>query len=331
MKIVIRMPNWLGDFLMALPLFEDIKNHLPECEISLVGPDSFLDLVKNNPFVDEILSFTGKRLSNPYDIGILTTNSLSSAWHFFKSPIKKRIGFKTDKRGCLLNSGLSIPKERGKEHLVTTYKRLLKPLAVPVSETPPKIYLQQNEVSTFAKKMHFSHETSFIGMHPLAAYGPAKCWPQEYFRDVITYFLNHSQEEFLFFGTAAEKVELENLCAGLPQERLHILAGKTTLRELACAMKLCTLIVSNDSGPMHLAASLKTPLIALFGSTEPVVTAPYQHGIVLQKPTFCSPCFKRKCPIDFRCMRELPPSYVIEEMKRELKHKTAKPLHVVSC
>jgi heptosyltransferase II len=330
MKIVIRMPNWLGDFLMALPLLEDIKKHHPLCVVTMLAPAPFLDLVRENPYVDELVPLTKKRLSKSFDIGILTTNSISSAWHFFKSPIKKRIGFKTDKRGLLLNGALPIPKERGQEHLVATYKRLLEPLNIPLSDTAPKIYLKNEEISAFAKKIQLSRE-GFIGLHPLAAYGPAKCWPQEYFREVISYFLKNSNEEFLFFGTAAERIELENLCAGLPHERLHILAGKTTLRELACAMKLCKLIVSNDSGPMHLAASLNIPLIALFGSTEPVVTAPYQHGIVLQKPTFCSPCFKRKCPIDFRCMRELSPEYLIEEMKRELGCKTAKPLHVVYC
>jgi heptosyltransferase II len=328
MKTLIRMPNWLGDFLMALPLCEDIKIHYPDSHITLLAPGPFLDLTRQNPFVDAAIPITKNRLSQTYDVGILTPNSFSSAWHLFKCRVKKRIGFKTDGRSFFLNKGLPIPSERGKEHLVTTYKRLLSPLEIPLSNTAPKVYLDQEEIDAFVEKIGLPKAASYIGLHPLAAYGPAKCWP--YFREVIEYFLQHSTESFFLFGTEKERVELENLSAGLPPDRLHILAGKTNLRELGCAMKLCSVILSNDSGPMHLAASLKCPLIALFGSTEPVVTAPYQTGTVLQKPTFCSPCFKRTCPIDFRCMRKLEPLSVIEEMQRVLGHSEAKPLHIIS-
>lgn len=329
MRILLRMPNWLGDFLMALPLCEDLKTHYPEAHLSILAPTPFLELLKGNPFVDELINFSQKRIKERYDIGILTPNSFSSAWHFFRCRITKRIGFKNERREIFLNSAITFPEQRGKEHLVTTYKRLLIPLNIPLSKTAPTLYLQDNEVETFKSKIPLPEMTPLIGLHPLAAYGPAKCWP--YFRDVLSHFVENSNEHFLLFGTESEKAKLEELASGLSPQKIHILAGKTTLRELACAMQMCSLIVSNDSGPMHLAACLKRPLIALFGSTEPVVTGPYGQGIVLQRPTFCSPCFKRECPIDFRCMKRLLPSIVIEEMKRELKHKEAKPLHVITC
>ncbi len=98
------------------------------------------------------------------------------------------------------------------------------------------------------------------------------------------------------------------------------LAGVTSLRELACIIDECSLLLTNDSGPMHIASALGIPTVAIFGSTDQVVTGPYRHGHILNKNVSCSPCLKRKCPIDFRCMMQISVEEVLQEVYKVLQN-----------
>lgn len=335
-KIIIRMPNWLGDLVMATPLLRDLRSRFPEAHITAMCQSNVAPLLKEQRDIDEILSFSKKsgwlhgksgglvkalRLGK-YELGILTTNSFSSAWWFFCGNVKNRIGYAANCRTLLLNRALPFPKEVECQHLVVTYKMLLAPLGIPVSDSPLHLELSSKELSfsieTLAKYGVFVGKDIVIGINPGAAYGSAKCWLPDRFALVTKKLLENPRVKVLYFGDQATAPLVGDICRALP-ERVVNLAGKTTLRELMAHIASCSAMLSNDSGPMHIAAALKTPLVALFGSTSDVKTGPYGHGTVIHKHVECSPCYQRVCPIDFRCMTRIEVDEVCGEILKLIK------------
>lgn len=121
----------------------------------------------------------------------------------------------------------------------------------------------------------------------------------------------------MFFGDASSDALIKEIVQGTPKQVIN-LAGVTSVRELICLIDECDVLVSNDSGPMHIAAALDTPLVALFGSTDEDVTGPYgKPSSILRHKTDCSPCLKRVCPIDFRCMMQITVEEVAEKVRKK--------------
>lgn len=336
-NMIVRMPNWLGDLVMATPVLADLRTHYPQTHITAMCQSNVAPLLKNDPHVDEVYSF--RRPSGwihrtqhfeiieeirkgSYDLGILLTNSFSSAWWFWQGNVTKRIGFSGNFRNFLLTEAVPFPKNRNKQHLVHTYKALLVPLGIQISDTKPALYVteeEQKEAKEFLHNLNVDPEKqNVIGINPGAAYGSAKCWLPERFREVTEKLLDNPLNRILYFGDAAGVPLVNEICQGLP-ERVINLAGKTHLRELMALLQFCHVLLTNDSGPMHIAAALGVPLVALFGSTNEVTTGPYGGGRVIHKHVECSPCYKRVCPIDFRCMKRIEVEEVFNELQKYLK------------
>ncbi len=313
MKIIVRMPNWIGDFVMATPVLEDLRSLYPGAKISALCSGVLGELLENNPYVDEVINFSRKRRFFPkglisrirkekYDLGILLTNSFSSAFHFWVGGVKKRIGFYKASRAFMLSQNVQY---KSKKHLVMTYKSLIGS----TSDSEPQLFISHKE-----KKIG----KTLFGINPGAAYGSAKCWLPERFREVIQRLLKEvPNSEVFVFGDKLTKPLVDEIAEGF-DKRVTNLAGKTTLKELIREIGRLDAFLTNDSGPMHIAASLKVPIVALFGSTNPYATGPYKFGKVIYKQVSCSPCYKRVCPIDFRCMKEIGVDEVVKEMKKAL-------------
>ena len=325
MKIIVRMPNWIGDLIMATPILSDLRSAFPEAEITALCKTPGSELLEYDESIDELFSFTRpenkflRRVSQrniieklrlgKYDIGLLLTGSFSSAWLFWQGRIKQRIGFAQHWRSLLLTDPVSLPNSP--MHQVELYKELLRPLKIEPTTTTPRIFLKQKELIDAGRLC--PHKGKLIGINPGAAYGSAKCWPPEHFSELAARLTEEDPETtVLFFGDASSFELVKKICVDLP-ERVINLAGMTSLRELACLIKECDLLITNDSGPMHIAAALNVPLIALFGSTDETRTGPYgvREGVI-NKHVSCSPCFRRTCPIDFRCMKEISVDEVLE-------------------
>ncbi|MCC6128131.1 MAG: lipopolysaccharide heptosyltransferase II, partial [Chlamydiae bacterium] len=185
---------------------------------------------------------------------------------------------------------------------------LLQPLGIEMSDTSPRLYVTEKEIAEAKELLHqrgFKGQGKLIGVNPGAAYGPAKCWPAERFRELAKKLLQREDVWLVFFGDSSADELIKGISRELPERAMN-LAGVTSLRELACLIKSCDLLVTNDSGPMHVAAAFQIPMVAFFGSTDDQKTGPYgQSEGVMNKRVSCSPCFKRVCPIDFRCMKEI--------------------------
>jgi len=337
-SIIVRMPNWLGDLVMATPILVDLRKTFPKAEIVAMCQANVAPLLKHDPAIDELFQFERsegmlRRMSERnivahlkrgnYDLGILLTNSFSSAWRFWQGNVKKTIGFRGDGRSLLMSHPLPFPKKRKEQHLVNTYKELLSPLGIPVSDTVPRLVVTEDEIKKaweIVKRFDIPSSPKLIGVNPGAAFGTAKCWLPDRFKAVAKQLVEADPNHVvLFFGDSSHKQLIGNICAGLPNRVIN-LAAKTTLRELLALIKICSVFLTNDSGPMHIADSLDVPLVALFGSTSPVATGPYrQHDSIVQKKVPCSPCFKRVCPIDFPCMKKIEVEEVTRAVLKQLK------------
>ncbi len=337
-NIIVRMPNWLGDLVMATPVLADLRTRFPDANITAMCQSNVAGLLKNDPHINEVFSY--KKPSGwihraqhweiietvqlgEYDLGILLTNSFSSAWWFWRGKVANRIGFAGNLRSCLLNKAVPFPETRETQHLVITYKMLLAPIGIGISDSPPKLYVSNEErqaaIELLKKYRIDPTKNSIIGINPGAAYGSAKCWLPDRFRAVTEKLLEDPNHFILYFGDNAGASLVNEICHEMP-ERVINLAGKTNLRELLALIEQCKVLLTNDSGPMHIAAALGTPLLALFGSTSDVQTGPYGHyAKVIHKHVECSPCYLRTCPIDFRCMKRIEVDEVYQELEKLIR------------
>lgn len=340
------MPNWIGDMVMATPILTDLRKAYPNSRITAMCRSPICDLLREDPEIDELFCFSKtssfsrrsekkniieKLRQGKYDLGVLLTHSLSSAWWFWQGNVKTRLGYDCNGRRFFLSSSVPLPESVEKQHLVVTYKGLLEPLGIPISNTNPRLFLSDKEV-TDAKTLLMQHgvtkETTLIGINPGATYGSAKCWLPDRFRTVAQKLLKDPQVRILFFGDGQTAPLVKQICGGLGP-RVVNLAGLTSLREVTALISLCDVLLTNDSGPMHIADALGTEIVALFGSTNEVVTGPYRSGKVIHKHVECSPCYQRTCPIDFRCMKEIGADEVYEAILSKLKTAKSK-LHIIA-
>lgn len=329
------MPNWIGDLVMATPILTDVRKAYPNAHITAMCRTPICELLKEDLDIDELFCFSkasgfGRRSerrdivekirAGKYDLGILLTHSFSSAWWFWLGRIQRRLGYRANGRSLLLTDKADLPAHVDKQHLVNTYKMILAPLGIPVSDTKPRLFLLDKELEearTLLKQRGVSPKARLVGINPGAAYGSAKCWLPERFHQVTEKLLEHENIQIVYFGDQVTQPLVKEICQGLPSRVIN-LAGVTTLRELASLIKLCDVLLTNDSGPMHIAAAVGTPLVALFGSTNEVATGPYKTGVVIHKHVECSPCYKRVCPIDFRCMKRIETDEVYDALIQTL-------------
>lgn len=289
MQLIIRFPNWIGDAVMATPLLERLS------DVAVVAKPHIQTLLEGHPSISH--RFLPENVPES-ECGILLTNSFSSAWGFWKGGVRRRIGFTGDWRRLLLTDPLPFPKMRYREHLSVTYQALLRPLGLEPDMRAPRLYVRDEERGEARQLMG---NGVIAGFHINAAFGPAKCWPKERYRLLATALMKEGIR-CVFFGAPNE---VDAIAPFVPEGAV-LLAGKTSLRILMAALSLCTVVISNDSGPMHIADALGVPVVSLFGSTEPKYTGPFSNmKNVVQKKPACAPCFKRECPIDFRCMNAI--------------------------
>jgi heptosyltransferase-2 len=335
---------------MATPLLHQVRCLFPNAHITALAHEPIAELLEGITDVDEFLPFSrakGRKLQEErritrllknrhFDLGILLTQSFSSAWMFWKGRIRLRLGMCHHFRKWLLN--IPVPKPQEEQHDVLSYSHLLSPFHAVLPLGDLSLSIKAEEQDRMRERLfHLGKEPhqKLIIINAGAAYGSAKCWPHEYFKTVACH-MSKEGHCCLFVGDAKLLPSLPELMpssANSQKELLGIstsihnasgpiisLVGQTSLRDLMAAFSIADCVVSNDSGPMHIAAAFKRPLVALFGSTNPYRTGPWKCGKVLYKQVACSPCYLRTCPIDFRCMRRIYPNEVIDAIHEEMGH-----------
>jgi heptosyltransferase-2 len=204
-------------------------------------------------------------------------------------------------------------------HQIHEYLHLVGTLGANPEPLAPQLFVAPDEIEAAKKKFGLEKITSPIfGLNPGAEYGPAKRWPAERFIAAAQEIQKRTNCIWLIFGGKGDVAVASQIASQLPSANFHLLnlAGQTSLRELMSLLKLCRVLLTNDSGPMHVAAALGTPVVVPFGSTSPELTGPGLPGDprhrLLKSDAPCSPCFLRECPIDFRCMNGITVERVVE-------------------
>ena len=288
-----------------------------------------------------------------FDLALVLPNSPRSAMETWLARIPQRIGYARPWRNWFLTqtvpsrpgavkmqkrtvaeiqqlvaadvSRRTIPQNRAftsaatTSHQIHEYLHLVAALGANPEPLPPQLFVSPDEIEAARKKFGLEQITQPIfGLNPGAEYGPAKRWPVERFIAAAKEIQQRANCTWLIFGGAGDTPIANQIESALhtPHSALRNLSGRTSLRELMATLKLCRVLLTNDSGPMHVAAALGTPVVVPFGSTSPELTGPGLPGDprhrLLKSGAPCSPCFLRECPIDFRCMTGITVERVVE-------------------
>jgi len=302
-RILIRSSNWLGDAVMSVPAVRAIKNGRPDVHVTIAAPDKIAPMWKLIPEVDTIIPLPDGSLlpvvrllrqQLPFDVAILFPNSLRVAVESWLSGIPRRVGYRGHWRSWLVDQIVREPRKPGPpEHHSLRFLRIARECGAETSNI---------EVPNPKQTANIQHQM-LIGLCPGAEYGPAKRWLPERFAEAAAKITAQSSVQWILLGTKNDAAIGEQIAAAIGDHCVNRI-GQTTLDQLIDELRRCSLLLTNDTGTMHLAALLGVPVVAVFGSTEPRLTGPLGNGhTILRHHVECSPCFLRECPIDFRCMK----------------------------
>jgi heptosyltransferase-2 len=313
-RILVVAPNWIGDALMAQPLLARLHENAIGLQLDLLTPAWVSPVLRRMPEVAEVIEVpfrhgglqlrerwrVGRRLrTRGYQQAIVLPNTWKSALVPFFAAIPVRSGYVGESRYGLLN----LTYRKSGAPMLLHYARLSEPPGMEVRQPLPHPRLVVPTSAIESSKRKFGIAGSYAVLCPGAEYGPAKRWP--YFKELAGRL--PMPAVILGSGNDAEAAR------GIPGKHL---VGATTLDEAIDLMAGAALVISNDSGLMHVAAALGRPQVALFGSSSPEHTPPLSEAArVLWLRVECSPCFQRQCPLGhFRCMREMTVDLVLQEI-----------------
>ena len=352
-RILVRGVNWLGDAVMTTPALLRLREKYPNAHIALLTPEKLADLWLHHPAVNETISFAqgegvfsiAKKLrAGKFDHALVLPNSPRSALEVFLASIPQRIGYARPWRNFFLTRTIpsrpDIVKMRKRSeaeikelivhppsapapipaisHHIHDYLHLAAALGANPEPLTPQLFVTSEEIASVAKKFGLEDKTyghPFFGLNAGAEYGPAKRWPAKNFISAALQIQQKVCCNWVVLGGPGDMQIAAQIAQGIDHPFCN-LAGDTSLRELMAALKLCRVLLTNDTGPMHLAAALGVPVVVPFGSTSPELTGPGlpddpRHHL-LKSSVPCAPCFLRECPIDFRCMYSISVEPVVQ-------------------
>ena len=330
--ILIRGVNWVGDAVMTMPAIRALRAAMPGFRTTLLVKPWVAGIFEKDPNIDEVKLYdeewkgiNGKLAlalalrRRDFRKAILFQNAFDAALLSALAGIPERIGYGRDGRGFLLTTSVPFHGEDRQMHHSRYYLNLLEKAGIiknTENNAEPWIYLELEE-RLKARGSISGLKRPVIGLNPGAAFGPTKRWPHSRFRELASIITGGLGGSVLVFGSEKEKSGADEIACGI--EGAVSMAGKTTLRELAAFLSECDALVSNDSGTMHVGYAVGTPVVALFGSTEPSLTGPPAGNSVIKEDIPCAPCFKRECGVaGMPCMDKIATVQVFDELKNIL-------------
>ena len=302
LSVLIELPTWLGDSVMATPAIENIINHFGELKITLIGTNISTEVLKNHPKVTKIIILNTKY--NPF----FKKNRQLGVFDFyftFRSSLRSKF------LKILIKSNKKYQYDGSKyqnRHQVEKY--------VDFINDSLDINYPSNNLIIYRKSSKIKKSSKLIGINPGASYGSAKRWPPNEFAKVA--FELSKKFDIIIFGGANEvnsANEIEKILINKSINNFLNLAGKTSITELIDYISSLDILITGDSGPMHIAASLKIPTIAIFGPTNHLETSQWMNSksLIIKKNLDCQPCMKRTCPLKHNnCMKLIQAKEVIE-------------------
>ncbi|WP_435189493.1 lipopolysaccharide heptosyltransferase II [Pseudothioglobus sp. nBUS_23] len=305
MKILIELPTWIGDAVMALPAIENIANSYTNSQITIVGSMASVEIIDNHPQVVKTYILKNKhsnlfrilRELNEFDIFLSFRNSLRAK--MFKAFISSKRKFQFNKN--------KYPSR----HQVEKYNSF-------VNESL-NLNLEAGNLKIYSQTPVMNSDKKYLGINPGASYGSSKRWYSEEFAELAKKLAQHY--EIIIFGASEEKNianEIEQLLIMKGVTNYSNLAGKTDIKGLIMKISTLSLFITGDSGPMHIAAAFQVPTVSIFGPTRDEETSQWKNNknIIVKKNLDCQPCMKRTCPLGHHnCMKLIRASEILDAVK----------------
>ncbi|MEW5802158.1 MAG: lipopolysaccharide heptosyltransferase II [bacterium] len=324
-NILVRGTNWVGDAVMTLPALAAIRQNFPGARITVLAKPWVQGVYAHCPDIDGIMTFDQqagflnsryyrsrylliRQLRNQqFDMAVLLQNAFEAALIAFGAGIPCRVGYNTDRRSWLLTHKVRISEEILSVHQVYYYLGMLESLGWTVKEPAPRLLITSREKEKAVRYLTdkgWQEPDLLLGFNPGAFFGPAKRWLPEYYAAVADRAVQHYGAKCIIFGSTSDLPAAREMASRMQSAQPILSAGETGLEELPGLLSMCSLFITNDSGLMHMAAALGIPVIAIFGSTDPRTTSPYgeEHTVIYRRVP-CSPCLRRECPTDHKCMK----------------------------
>ena len=328
--MLVRMPNHLGDAVMALPALRALRGILPPaCGLYVITPEPLRQLYAALGCVDGSVGFPSPHAwwggevrdeihSLRMGVAVLFNNSLRDVISLRMAGVPRIYGAAKRGRSILLTRSFRFPERRSRELAAAHQSKRDLAIAAALGADISSPAMPEFDLSQLMPSL--TGTLCALARHPLhlvlaagAAYGAAKRWPERNFRAVADFWVRHGGVVSVV-GAKSEREVGGLVLEGLPPERCFNLCGETNLNALMVLLKSAALCVANDSGVMHLAAALGTPGVAVFGPTDPAATAPISDKwVLLYRKLPCAPCFKRTCP-DNKCIAAITPAMVLRAM-----------------
>lgn len=331
-KLLVVGPSWVGDTVLAQPLFMRLHERDPQLQLDVLAPPWTAAALTRMPQVREVIDhpfrhgelkvFARRRLglalkARRYDKAIVLPNSLKSALPPFFAAIPVRSGYRGEMRAGVLNDVRRLDEKR-LPLMVERFAALAEKPGAPLPRPLPRPHLKADAANRteLLERLQLRSERPVIAFCPGAEYGPAKRWPAEHFAALADTLAAAGGQVWLI-GSPKDKETADAIVAATRQPGIRNLCGLTSLGDAIDLLSAVALVVTNDSGLMHVAAALDRSIVALYGSSSPGFTPPLApDAAILTLGLECSPCFERTCPLGhLRCLRELAPDRVLSEIR----------------
>ena len=316
-RIMVRMPNWIGDAVMATPALAAIRRTFPRAQVTVVANPLVAELFVAHPDCDRVIRFD-KHSSHKgvkglwqfcrmlrrerFELAVLLQNAFEAAAMALLAGIPRRAGYRTDGRGLLLTDGVPAVDRKHGLHHVDYYLAMLRQLGIDSDQRELRLALTPDEERWAAATLGAG---DWVAINPGASYGAAKRWIPERFAAVADALASAYGFKIVLTGGPGE-AEIGADIAAAMHSQVRNLIGGTSVRQLMAVLASCRMVITNDSGPMHIAAAFGVPIVAVFGPTDHATTSPASdHCRIVRKEVDCAPCLLRECPTDHRCMTRI--------------------------
>lgn len=336
-RILIRCPNWIGDAVMATPALRAVRERFPESHIALLAKPRIAELLEGLPHFDEVIAipddrslrgFTSFALSlreKTFDLGLILTHSFSSALLARIAGVKRRVGYHMECRGFLLTDGLEVPKDRCKkrpQYMVDEYLAMVGHVGCDVKDRSPRLAVLP-ETMAYAEELLVAGDRvkrPLVGIAPGASFGPSKRWYPERWAAVADALAENAGASIAILTSPAERDLYQEIESKMGTRPLPLHDVPVPIKLLKAIVSELDLMLCTDSGARHIAVGLGVPTVVLMGPTDPRYSASeFEKGTVIRQDVECSPCHKKICPTDHRCMKQISPEKVGEAAATLLK------------
>ncbi len=346
-RILVRGTNWIGDAVMGTPALERLRSSFPQAHIALLVTQRTSGLFEGSPLLDEVIEYrrreegmgaffrTARLLrERRFDLAALFQNAFEAALLAWFGRVPLRIGFAEQGRGALLTHRLHRGPQHRDRHQVYDYLEIVaecervclgEDFPPQITNPLPSLFAGPAQKLAATKLLqNFSIAQDWrplVALNAGATNSRAKCWPADRFAALADQLINTLNAQVVLIGAASERDSAEHVIQQMQKQGAVNLAGRTRIAELVGLLDACALLVSNDTGPAHIAAALGRPTLTIFGPTNEFETAPTgkRAELIRAQGVQCARCMFRDCPIDHRCMTRIAPPEVFEKALKLLE------------